>query len=258
MHILLALLLILITFSSITITSLAIIQILSNDFKDSKGKWVLISMIAFIGPILWLTKGRKLITKKSIEDNTESKKNYSIKSHYFNLIKDSNPFFKLLFFISIFLICFGYIVRLLNIYFFWESTAVGFGLLLITIAQFFINDINARTEKGLNKVLSYILVGLICFTILIKGLMAIILPNTRAYRTAKTILKNDSALTNEVGKIHSFSVLPQGSMATHSDRYGSTGKANLTLIIKGEKKYIEKNVILKKELEEEWSIISIN
>lgn len=258
MKTLLALILILIIFSSIIITSIAIIQILSNDFKDSKGKWILISMIAFIGPILWLTKGRKLITKRTIEDYTNNKKPYSIKNHYFNLIKNSSTFFKFLFFTSLFLILFGYLVRLFGIYFFWESTAVGFGLLLLSIAHFFIDDINARIEKGLNKVLSYILVGLICFTILIKGLMAIILPNTRAYRTAKILLKNDLTLTAEVGKIHSFSVLPKGSMATHSNQYGSTGKANLTLIIKGERKYIEKNVILKKELEEEWVILSIH
>lgn len=258
MNILLALILIIITFSSIIITSIAIIQILSNDFKDSKGKWILISMIAFIGPILWITKGRKLITKRTSEDFINTKKKYSIKSHYFNLVKDSNPFFKFLFLTSIFLIFFGYIVRLFDIYFFWESTAVGFGLLLLTVAQFLIDDINSRTEKGLNKIFSYILTIIIGFIILIQGIIAITLPNTRAYRTAKVLLKDDSALTTEIGKIHSFSVLPKGSFSTHSNQYGSTGKANMTLIIKGEKKYIEKNVILEKELEEEWTIISID
>lgn len=243
---------------ALAITTIAIIQILSNNFKDSKSKWILISMIGFIGPILWIIKGRKLITKRASKDFISPKKEYSIKSHYFNLIKDSNPFFKFLFLTSIFLIFFGYFVRFFNVYFFWESTSVGFGLLLLTIVQFFINDINARNEKEMNKVFSYILAIIIGFMILIQGIMAIVLPNTSAYITAKVLLKDDSDLTTEVGKIHSFSVLPKGSFSTHSNQYGSTGKANMTLIIKGEKKYLEKNVILEKELGEEWTIISID
>ena len=55
---------ILICFGSIITTFVAIIQILSNDFNGSKGAWILISMIGIIGPILYLTKGRKLIIKK--------------------------------------------------------------------------------------------------------------------------------------------------------------------------------------------------
>lgn len=55
---------ILICFGSIITTFVAIVQILSNDFNGSKGAWILISMIGIIGPILYLTKGRKLIIKK--------------------------------------------------------------------------------------------------------------------------------------------------------------------------------------------------
>ncbi|WP_452597634.1 hypothetical protein [Pontimicrobium sp. MEBiC01747] len=65
MKILLALLFIIISFGSVAITTIAIIQILSNNFKDSKSKWILISMIGFIGPILWIIKGRKLITNST-------------------------------------------------------------------------------------------------------------------------------------------------------------------------------------------------
>lgn len=58
---------ILIAITSLSITFWAIIQILSNDFKGVKFEWILISMIGIIGPILFITKGRKLIIKnKSI------------------------------------------------------------------------------------------------------------------------------------------------------------------------------------------------
>lgn len=52
-------------FSSMIITITGIIKILKNDFKGEKVTWILILMIAFIGPILYLLKGRKLIVKKN-------------------------------------------------------------------------------------------------------------------------------------------------------------------------------------------------
>ncbi|MBK9504261.1 MAG: PLDc N-terminal domain-containing protein [Chitinophagales bacterium] len=54
----------LVIFCSMFISFAAIFQILTNEFNGPKGMWILISMIGFIGPILWLTKGRKLIIKK--------------------------------------------------------------------------------------------------------------------------------------------------------------------------------------------------
>ena len=63
MEVIFGLLFFLICLSSLVTTFVAIIQIASNDFKESKLKWIIISMIGFIGPILWLTKGRKLIIK---------------------------------------------------------------------------------------------------------------------------------------------------------------------------------------------------
>lgn len=53
-----------IIFCSVFISFAAIFQILTNEFNGPKGMWIIISMIGFIGPILWLTKGRKLIVKK--------------------------------------------------------------------------------------------------------------------------------------------------------------------------------------------------
>ena len=49
--------------SNFVISISAIILIIIKDFKDSKIKWIFISMIGIIGPLLWLFKGRKLIVK---------------------------------------------------------------------------------------------------------------------------------------------------------------------------------------------------
>lgn len=58
-------LLLVICFWSLITTFTAIIKILSNDFSGAKSTWILISMIGIIGPILWLTKGKKLLKKRT-------------------------------------------------------------------------------------------------------------------------------------------------------------------------------------------------
>ena len=59
---------IIIAFWSVITTFRAIYLILTKEFKGDKTTWILISMIGIIGPIIWITKGKKLIakTKKSI------------------------------------------------------------------------------------------------------------------------------------------------------------------------------------------------
>jgi hypothetical protein len=258
MQILLFLLIFIIGLGSLITSFVAIIQILSNDFKESKIQWILISMIAFIGPILWLTKGRKLIIKNGQSLRNENTEKISLSEHYTQLIKNIGIPLKILTLIALILILYGYFARALNIYFFWESKSIGFGLLLFAIAKFILDDINARQENKMHRIILYFVFGILCLSIFIKGIIAIIIPNSDAYNKATDLLKTDSELIDEVGEINSFSYLPSGSMGTHKDKYGTTGNANLTLIVKGNKKYIEKNVVLVKELEEDWKIISLN
>jgi len=258
MEVILGLFFFLICLSSLVITFVAIIQIASNDFKESKIQWIIISMIAFIGPILWLTKGRKLIIKNGETVRNDNKEKTSLTEHYTQLIKDIGTPLKILTLIAFALIFYGYLARVFDIFFFWESKSIGFGLLLIVIAKFLLDDINLRRENKMHRIVFYLVFGILCLSIFIKGIIAIIIPNSDAYNTATILLKTDSELIAEVGGISSFSYLPSGSMGTHKDKYGTTGNANLTLIVKGNKKYIEKNVVLVKELEEDWKIISLN
>lgn len=50
-------------FWSIITSFVAIIRILRNKFNGDRLTWIMISMIAFIGPVLWLVNGRKLIVR---------------------------------------------------------------------------------------------------------------------------------------------------------------------------------------------------
>jgi hypothetical protein len=79
------LLFIVLCFLSLITTFRAIYLISINKFNGSKAMWILISMIAFIGPVLWITKGNKLISKTvnkhigsqnllSVPENSSTKK----------------------------------------------------------------------------------------------------------------------------------------------------------------------------------------
>ncbi|PHR69427.1 MAG: hypothetical protein COA67_10675 [Lutibacter sp.] len=50
---------IILCFWSIITSFKAIFLITTKEFNGSKLTWILISAIAFIGPILWITKGKK-------------------------------------------------------------------------------------------------------------------------------------------------------------------------------------------------------
>ncbi|OEY71485.1 hypothetical protein [Salegentibacter salarius] len=53
---------IIVAFWSLITTFRAIYLILTKEFKGDKLSWILISLVAIIGPILWITKGKKLIS----------------------------------------------------------------------------------------------------------------------------------------------------------------------------------------------------
>jgi hypothetical protein len=63
MHPILILSIIIVSFWSVITSFRAIYLILTKEFKGDKTSWILISMIGIIGPIMWITKGKKLVTK---------------------------------------------------------------------------------------------------------------------------------------------------------------------------------------------------
>mgnify|MGYP001280029269 CR=1 FL=1 len=63
MHPILILTFLIIAFWSVITTFRAIYLILTKEFNGDKTTWILISMIGIIGPIIWISKGKKLLSK---------------------------------------------------------------------------------------------------------------------------------------------------------------------------------------------------
>lgn len=245
-----------IVLGSLVTTLVAIFQIINNDFNGSKGLWIILSMIGIIGPILYLTKGRKLIIKRNyIEKNNGE--GFSFKSHYRRLIRDLSMNVKIAFATAFGLILFGYLVRGFDIFIFWESKPIGYAILLICIAILLWKDITTRKSLKVKNAWSHIGFWIIVFFLFVNTLIIIILPNSDAYKAAKDYLNNDSQLTSEIGEIKGYTVLPSGGIETSSNSNGTHGAASIALIIKGTEKYKESVIYVKKTPDTDWTVIGI-
>jgi len=256
MEVILVLFFLVIVFGSIITTFVAIFQILSNDFNGSKGLWIIISMIGIIGPILYLTKGRKLIIKREYKEILNKDGKSSMKQYYIDLISELDTKVKFLFGISFFLIVLGYLIRMFDLYFFWESKSLGFALLLVSLAIFLRKDLTTRKSKKLKNIWNHIGFWMIAFILFVKVLMLVILPNSDAYDMAKIYIENNSDLEAEIGEITGYSILPSGGIQVTTDSNGTYGSATISFIIKGKNKFIEQTIYLNKTPNQDWTVIA--
>ena len=256
MEVILGLFFFLVVFGSIITTFVAIFQIISNDFNGSKGLWIIISMVGIIGPILYLTKGRRLIIKREHKEILNKDRSSSQKQYYIDLIYELDIKVKLFFGFSIFLLIFGYSARFFDLYFFWESKPLGFALLLIALVIILRKDITTRKNQKLKNIWSHIGFWLITFILFVKVLMLVILPNSDAYNAAKIYIENNSDLKAEIGEIIGHTILPSGSIQITTDSKGTYGSASISLIIKGKNKFIEQTIYLGKTPNEDWTVIT--
>ena len=157
-------------------------------------------------------------------------------------------------------ILYGYLCRWTGIYFFWESKSVGWVLLFVSL----IGLINQRIQRRKEKNSAYkgyvekcgIFAGVL--SLLLKITVFFLVLSSEAYRDARKFLLNDSITIAEVGQIKNFSVVPWGGIHSPADSSGIYRSAKIILILKGEKKYKQLTVSLKKYPDQtEWKVSRI-
>jgi hypothetical protein len=150
------------------------------------------------------------------------------------------------------LIFYGYVCRMLSIYFFWESRYIGWLMLLIGLCIFLWRRIRSKRIRGAIPELIGLVIGLLI--ILIQSIILIVFSNTGAYKSALRLIKNERRIISETGTLKNISIVPVGQIGfatTNSVEYGS---ASFTLILKGEKKYKDLSISLVKK-GKDWEII---
>lgn len=211
-------------------------------------------MIGIIGPIIWLTTGRKLIIKKRPLQSNSKKENTPVLEYYKKLIGSTSDKLKTTAILGFVLLLYGYASKFIGIYFFWESKSLGWLVVLVLSIIILSKDVKTRKLKKSPTVGGYIGIGLISFILLIKAILIISIPISDAYSNAKTQLKEMESIVVQTGEIQGFSYRTNGAFSYSSNGTDEYGSLDMTIIIKGEAKYIEKDILIEKTPKFNWQI----
>jgi hypothetical protein len=130
---------------------------------------------------------------------------------------------------------------------------------MIGLISFLSDWINFRDDLDKKSIGQKIGIGFIVFALVIQIIMAIAIPNSDAFQAAKTYLKNDSTLKEEVGEITGFGLIPIGGLGKTTRGTGEvSGDADLNLILKGDKKFKDVEVVvIKTEDSPDWKVVKV-
>lgn len=159
-------------------------------------------------------------------------------------MKKINTFTKLFLALGLLLIAYGYICRCFEIYFFWESKYIGWGVLLIGIIGLFTHSIKIKKEKNKSRIVENIGIGMIVVILATVPLSYIIFPQLAVYPLATKYLYTNKELQSEIGDLKAYTLLPKGGYEEGDNGGSIHGSAVFTFIVKGEKKYKEVQVFL--------------
>lgn len=155
------------------------------------------------------------------------------------------------------LLIYGYLAKAAGLYFFWESKYVGGIVMIVAIICFLLDRIRTRKLKAKRTILEKIIVGILFFALLVVAILGIVVPQTNAFKVAKSFLAGDEGLRNEIGEVKTCSFIPLGSMEVSTNREGSSGNAQMLFIVKGERKFREVRVYLQKSPGTEWYVVAM-
>ena len=152
------------------------------------------------------------------------------------------------------LLLYGYLCRVLGIYFFWESKTMGWVLFWVTIIAVLRGRIKHKKLQNKKTFVEKIGVGSSILVIIIKGVMFFAIPQTNAYDNALNFIKTNNAIQSEIGSVNSVFIVPFGRMSMTKNVQGSAGQADLHFVVKGSKKYIDINLLMSKDFDTNWQI----
>ncbi|GGA86900.1 hypothetical protein [Puia dinghuensis] len=169
-----------------------------------------------------------------------------------------SKFIRLMLFIGIIVIAYGFLCRPLHVDFFWESDTFGWVVFIIGLALLLVKRIKVKRETGRKAIGEKIGVGLSLLAIVLIVIINIVMNNSDAVRTAKNYILTNDSLKREMGDIRGFGFTYSGGMEVSSDQGGEEGSADISLIVKGSKKFRDLEVYVVKEKGGDWKVENIH
>ena len=170
-------------------------------------------------------------------------------------LKSLSSFTKALILATAVFLLYGYLCRLIGIYFFWESKTIGWTLFWVAIISALRDSLKAKRLKNNSTLPEKIGIGICVFVLLIKGVLFFAIPQTDIYTSALNFVKQDKLVRDEVGDIKSVFFVPFGGFSMSSGPEGSKGDADIYFVVKGSKKYVDLNLLMNKEMDTDWKIL---
>jgi len=117
---------------------------------------------------------------------------------------------KVIFIIAFLLLIYGYLCRLLNIYFFWDSKHFGWIMMATALMGFFIDLKKILEAQKKSSLIPRLFIGVIIVAFGIAGGGILLINSSKTYQDTIEGIKTDEVLKSEIGTIKGVGLFPSG------------------------------------------------
>lgn len=149
---------------------------------------------------------------------------------------------------------YGYLCRLVGLYFFWESKTIGWILFWVAIVFVLLDRIKLRKVQNKKTILEKVGIGISVFVVIVKAFLFFVMQQTSAYSSAINFIKSNREIQEKVGAVNGVFLVPFGGFSVTTGSQGEAGQADMHFIVKGSKKYVDLNLLLEKDFSTDWQI----
>lgn len=143
----------------------------------------------------------------------------------------------ILFVIGILLLIYGYLCRLVFIYFFWDSKHFGWIMVVTALMGFLIDQRKARVAQKKNIFFVRVGIAILVVAFAIVGSAIIMTKASHSYQDALDEIKKNGIVKSELGDVKGFGFFPSGS-GILSLVYGKTpGPSIIIVTVRAERGY---------------------
>ncbi|HEX6846237.1 MAG TPA: hypothetical protein VF144_04635 [Chitinophagaceae bacterium] len=158
---------------------------------------------------------------------------------------------KILIIVAFLLLIYGYLCRMLNIYFFWDSKHFGWIMLVTGLMGFFIDLKKILEAQKKSPFIPQFFIGIIIVALGIAGGGVLLLNSSKAYQDLVDSIKADELLKNEIGTIKGLGLFPTGIGFMDYAYNVSYGPSTFSVTVRGSKAIKDVEISLYKTLPEE-------
>jgi hypothetical protein len=148
------------------------------------------------------------------------------------------------------MIVYGLLARAVGIYFFWESSAVGWGVLFVG-AIWGLSSLRryrrSNGRKGIGEAFGIFFAAFFLLTLLVGYPL---ISRMEATTVARQFLLTNDSIRSELGGVNGVVLMPE----LVYKGTGEKGACLLEFVVKGNKKYVDVGVYLSKEENSPWLV----